>query len=195
MHVYKRQRFWGNVLWTDETNLEPFGQSHQHGGGTIPTVRHGGGSVLFWGCFAASDTGNLESVQDTMKSQEYEGILERNILPIVRKLSLSRRSWDLQQDNDPKHTAKSTQEWLRKKKTLDYILKWPSMSPDLNPIEHLWKDLKIAVWRLHPSNLRQLEQFALEEWGKLPAGKCRRLTVKYRDRMLAVIDAKGGATK
>lgn len=31
----------------------------------------------------------------------------------VRKLDLSHRTWVLQQDNDPKHTAKSTQEWLR----------------------------------------------------------------------------------
>ena len=43
------------------------------------------------------------------------------------------------------------------------MLKWPAMSPDLNPIEHLWKDLKIAVARGHPSNLSDLEQFAKEE--------------------------------
>ncbi|CAJ0930824.1 unnamed protein product [Ranitomeya imitator] len=43
------------------------------------------------------------------------------------------------------------------------------MSPDLNPIEHLWRDLKMAVWRRHPSNIRDLEQFAKEEWSKIPA--------------------------
>ncbi|KAI4892854.1 hypothetical protein NFI96_022929 [Prochilodus magdalenae] len=55
----------------------------------VPTVKHGGGSVMFWGCFAASGTGCLESVQGTMKSQDYQGILERNVLPSVRKLGLS----------------------------------------------------------------------------------------------------------
>uniref|UniRef100_A0AAZ3QSZ8 Caspase-6 n=1 Tax=Oncorhynchus tshawytscha TaxID=74940 RepID=A0AAZ3QSZ8_ONCTS len=37
-------------------------------------------------------------------------------------------------------------------------LEWPSQSPDLNPIEHLWRDLKIAVQRCSPSNLTELER-------------------------------------
>uniref|UniRef100_A0AAQ5WWI8 E3 ubiquitin-protein ligase n=1 Tax=Amphiprion ocellaris TaxID=80972 RepID=A0AAQ5WWI8_AMPOC len=50
-----------------------------------------------------------------MKPHDYQGILERNVLPSVRKLGLSRRSWVFQQDNEPKHTAKNSQEWLRGK--------------------------------------------------------------------------------
>uniref|UniRef100_A0A3P9LRV8 Uncharacterized protein n=1 Tax=Oryzias latipes TaxID=8090 RepID=A0A3P9LRV8_ORYLA len=108
MHVNKPQRFWENVLWTDETKLELFGKAHQlyvlrlkdeayNEKNTVPTVKHGGGSVLFWGCFAASGTGCLEVVQGQMKSQDYQGILDRNVLPSVRKLGPSRRSWVFQQ--------------------------------------------------------------------------------------------------
>jgi transposase len=44
----------------------------------------------------------------------------------------------------------------------------PSQSPDLNPIEHLWRDLKIPVQGYSPSNLTELERICREEWEKLP---------------------------
>lgn len=71
--------------------------------GHCPTVRHGGGSAMFWGCFAASGTGWLGSVQGAMKSQDHWGILCLNVLPSDRELGLSCRAWLLQQGSDPKH--------------------------------------------------------------------------------------------
>ena len=68
IHIDKPQSFWENVLWTNETKLELFGKSHQFyihrcnneaykEKNTILTVTHEGGSVMFWGCFAACGTG------------------------------------------------------------------------------------------------------------------------------------------
>ena len=71
---------------------------------------------MFWGCCAASGTGCLECVHCIMKSGDYQGILDRNVQPSVRELGLRRRSWVLQQDNDPKHTSQSTQEWFKTKR-------------------------------------------------------------------------------
>lgn len=51
--------------------------------------------------------------------------------------------YTLQQDNNPKHKAKATQEGLDNKKV--NVVRRPRQSPDFNPIENLWHCSKIAV--------------------------------------------------
>jgi len=119
-------------------------------------------------------------------------ILDDNLLQSALDLGLKRR-FIFQQDNDPKHTAKITKEWLRDNSV--NVLEWPSQSPDLNPIEDLWRDLKMAVHRRSPSNLMELERFCKEEWEKLPKNRCAKLVASYSKRLEAVIAAKGASTK
>uniref|UniRef100_A0AAR2K5L3 Tc1-like transposase DDE domain-containing protein n=1 Tax=Pygocentrus nattereri TaxID=42514 RepID=A0AAR2K5L3_PYGNA len=68
-------------------------------------------------------------------------------------------------------------------------------SPDLNPIEHLWGDLKRAVHRRCPRNLSDLERFCKEEWANIATSRCATLIGSYPKRPSAVIKAKGAATK
>lgn len=147
---------------------------------------------MVWGCFAASGPGRLAVIDGIMNSGVYQKILKENVRPSVRALKL-KRSWIMQQDNDPKHTSKSTSEWLRKSKIK--VLEWPSQSPDLNPIEMLWCDLKRAVHARKPSNMADLKQFCQEEWAKILPQRCERLLTNYRKRLISVIAAKGGPTR
>ncbi|KAI4872969.1 hypothetical protein NFI96_023649 [Prochilodus magdalenae] len=115
-HLDKEEDFWCSVLWSDETKIELFGHNDVctiwrkkgeafNPKNTIPTVKHGGGNLMFWGCFSANGPGNLIAVNGTMKKEQYIKILNNNIRQSAEKLGLGNR-WTFQHNNDPKHTAK-----------------------------------------------------------------------------------------
>ena len=72
---------------------------------TIPTVKHGGDSIMLWGCIAAGRTGALYKIDDIMRMENNVDILKQHLKTSVRKLKLGRK-WVFQMDNDPKHTSK-----------------------------------------------------------------------------------------
>ncbi len=152
------------------------GTAH-HLSNTVPTVKHGGGSIMLWGCFSAAGTGRLVAIEEKMNAAKYRDILDENLLQSAQDLRLGRR-FTFQQDNDPKHKAKITKEWLHNNSVT--VLEWPSQSPDLNPIEHLWRDLKMAVHQRLPSNLTELERPVIrpevdvrqERSGRQGGGRC-----------------------
>ena len=69
-----------------------------------PTVKHGGGSVMVWGCMSAKGVGNLHFIEGIMNADVYLDILTTQMMPSAKKLM--GRKYIFQHDNDPKHTAK-----------------------------------------------------------------------------------------
>ncbi len=52
---------------------------------------------------------------------------------------------------------------------------WPSMSPDLNPIEYLWGILKWKVEERNVFNIHQLCDAVMGEWKRTPVATCEAL--------------------
>ncbi|KAK3540298.1 hypothetical protein QTP70_029605 [Hemibagrus guttatus] len=124
-HLDDPEEDWENVIWSDETKIELFGKNSTcrvwrrknaelHPKNTIPTVKHGGGNIMLWGCSSAKGPGRLIRVKERMNGAMYREILSKNLLPSARALKM-KRGWVFQHDNDPKHTARAMKEWLRKK--------------------------------------------------------------------------------
>ena len=129
-----------------------------------PTVKHGRGNVMIWGCISASGVGELVFIKDIMKKEDYPCILQQNFVKIAEKLGIE-REFMFYQDNDPKHNSHIVQEYLLYKCLK--VLHPPSQSLDLNSIEHLWEELDRKV-RSRPISYREeLKSRLQEEWDQI----------------------------
>src|SRR6185369_9546543 len=103
-----------------------------------------------------------------MYRHDYIKVLETNLLPLIDK-DFNGWGYSFQDDNAPIHTANDVQKWLKTNK-IKILKNWPSQSPDLNPIKHLWHELETCI-RNRPNNLKNLKQLEAtlkEEWDKIP---------------------------
>ena len=83
----------------------------------------------------------------------YVEILERSLLPFIREVMPQKHC--LMQDNDPKHCSKVTKEFFTEKGVNWW--KTPPESPDCNPIENLWHELKEFIRReVKPKSKQEL---------------------------------------
>ena len=199
---WSRQR-WASVLFTDESK---FNVSNADGRQRIYRRRNeryadccvvehnrfGGGSVMVWAGISADFKTQLHVVQGRVDAVYYrDNILQPIALPFLNNNGLA----ILQHDNARPHTARVTTNFLAANGV--NVLMWPSLSPDLNPIEHAWDELgrRVASRPVQPLNCQQLAAALVHEWGNIPQNVIRRLVTSMRRRCAAVVTARGGHTR
>lgn len=201
-HLHWTPQQWSDVVWSDESKFMLFGTDgitwirrpegkrfdpkYQ-----LPTVKHGGGSVMVWGAFSAKGMGPLHRIEGIMDRKVYLNILENVMLPYAKHYV--GRGFIYQQDNDPKHRAAEVRDWFRRHRVT--LMEWPSQSPDLNIIEHLWEELQRRLVNKRATNTAEKFSQLKEEWKKIPQSTIDALIDSMPRRCQAVIDAKGFATK
>lgn len=161
----------------------------------VPTVKHGGGSIMIWGCMAADGVGEMVLCEGRMNSEKYTAVLETALAPSITKIygDTNSEGVKFQQDNATCHKSAHSMAWMNKN-GVD-LLDWPPQSPDLNPIEHIWSILKKKIRRYSITNKTTLLTALKNEWAKITPDQCLKLIETMSKRVAAVIKSKGGPTK
>ncbi len=135
-HLDKPVKYWQNIVWYIVKNVYSLdARIHTMFGGQMAlhiTPKHHGVALA-----------KIPIIEGRMNGKMYRDILDKNLLPSTRMMKM-KRGWTFQWDNDPKHSQGNSQLVSEKESK---AARMASQSPDLNPIEYLWKELTIRVHR------------------------------------------------
>ncbi len=93
----KNMDYWNHVLWSDESKINLFVSDGikrvwwqpskvYKDKCVLPTVKHGSGSVMVWGCMSAASTGELQLIEGTLNANMYCDILKQSMIPYLWRL-------------------------------------------------------------------------------------------------------------
>lgn len=196
---------WGNCLFTDESRFKLRGsdgrvrvwregnQRYQENC-MVEHEPYGGGSVTIWGgIYRGGRTELIIFANGTVNADRY---LNQILRPIVLPFANQRGpDFIYMDDNARPHRARIVNQFFRQEEITRMV--WPSRSPDLNPIEHIWDALgrRISKRPLRPNNLQELAVVIEEEWPLVEQRIIDSCIDSMPRRCQAVIRARGGPTR
>lgn len=197
-HLNKPLKFWRNILWTDETKINLFSSDGKRyvrrppnrardPKYTTKTVKHGGGRIMLWAAISGKGVGPIVQIEGIMDQYVYKNILTETMIPYTDENMPV--TWKFMQDNDPKHTSRVVKQCLSD--NFVDVLDWPPQSPDLNPIENLWRTLKVKAGSRNITNLKDLWQVTKEAWNNIPIEEVTKLIDSMPRRCAEIIKNKG----
>ena len=144
-----------------------------------------------WGGISWHHKTQLIIVDGSLTARRYiDEILEPEVVPFLRN------NGDVtlfQQDNAHAHSARLTMDFFNQNGV--QVLPWPAFLPDLNPIEHLWDQLKKYVYsRRHPPITVSSLPWRYRKNGTTSHKTRYSFIQSMRCRCQATLDAHGGHT-
>jgi len=176
-HLPWNQIRWNRIVFSDESR---FNLSHADGRVrvwrrqgerfadccVVERDRFGGGSLMVWGGICGNNKTHLIIIRGNLTAQRYvNDVLTPEVLPFLAQHG---QGITFQHDNATPHAARFTANFLNANGV--NVMPWPSRSPDINPIEHLWDELGRRVRSLAnpPQNIQQLEVALVAAWRHFP---------------------------
>jgi hypothetical protein len=200
--VQKPNWWWRRVIWSDEKKFELLSNRRR----VIvyrkpnqryqlkfvkPSIKHGGGSIMIWGCFSYYGVGSLHLIDGIMDQNVYKDILIDNLQYSADLIGLADR-FLLQQDLDPKDTALAARDFFAENHVAQ--LPWSRQSSDANPIENLWSILDLSVPSTERVNKTRFFAALQKSWYDLDKDMLKKLVESVPGRLFDIIKAKGGPT-
>ena len=141
---------------------------------------------MVWDCMSAAGVGPLVGLrlEGAVNAQRYRDLIIADTMLRFAHHHLP-ANFIFQHDNAPCHTARIVKQWLEQHGIR--TLQWPAQSPDLSPIENLWRILKVRVAKHRPQTLDALWQAVQLEWRDISPDLCIKLVASRPRRCAAVL--------